>query len=88
MALNNSSTIHNHLLQAAAAAAYDFVRGIWPPPLIDALFNFALVGVDALDWFGRLVPSFARAARSHLWRPVWGAWYTRMASLLSSPPAE
>ena len=71
--------------EAAAVDAYGFVRGIWSPSLIHALYQFAPADVDSLDWFNRLVISFARAARTHLWRPVWNVWHTAAISSISTP---
>ena len=54
----------------ASAFAYRLVRGSWAHLKPVALRGFASEDVDHDQWLGKLVRSFARAARNKLRRPV------------------
>ena len=68
----------------ASELAFGFVRGFWPPHLVSAFQALAPAGVDSSEWFGLLVHSFARSARSRLWRPVWDVWHSAAVPSTSS----
>lgn len=70
----------------ASDTAFGFVRGFWAADLILAVRRLAPDDEDSTLWFTCLVRSFARAARNHLWRPVWDVW--RSVVVPSSPASS